>query len=78
MDHNYFWVVVIGTFRIFNVTVDLRSTRISSFAMDEFVGWLVKVSLMFFAFTGSARLWKGVNAKIMRANFHQPAHGLIK
>ena len=37
-------------------TQDLHFVRISSFAVDESVGCLVQVSLMFFAFTGSARL----------------------
>ena len=32
--------------------------QISSFAVDESVGWLVQASLTLFAFTGSARLWK--------------------
>ena len=40
----------------------------SSCAVDESVGWLVQVSLVFFAFTGSAKLVvvEGVNAKGMR------------
>ena len=46
--------------------MDLCCVRISSFAVDDSVGWLVEVSLTFFAFTGSARLAEGVNAKNVR------------
>ena len=44
----------------------LCCVRISSFAVDDSVGWLVQVSLTFFAFTGSARLVEGVNANSVR------------
>ena len=47
-------------------TVDLCCVRISSFAVDDSVGWLVQVSLTLFAFTGSARLVEGVNANSVR------------
>ena len=44
-------------------TAYFRCVGISSFAVDECVGWLVQVSLTLFAVTGSARLAEGVNAK---------------
>ena len=47
-------------------TADFRCVGISSFAVDECVGWLVQVSLTLFAVTGSARLAEGVNAKSVR------------
>ena len=47
-------------------TADFRCVGISSFAVNECVGWLVQVSLTLFAVTGSARLAEGVNAKSMR------------
>ena len=52
--------------RLVQHTVDLCCVRISSFAVDDSVGWLVQVSLTFFAFTGSARLTEGVNANSVR------------
>ena len=47
-------------------TADFRCVGISSFAVNECVGWLVQISLTLFAVTGSARLAEGVNAKSMR------------
>ena len=56
-------------------TADFRCVGISSFAVDECVGWLVQVSLTLFAVTGSARLAEGVNAKSMRLTCtSQPTH----
>ena len=45
-------------------TIPFRKTAVC--VVDESMGWLVQVSLMLFAFTGSARLLKGVNANSMR------------
>ena len=47
-------------------TADFRCVGISSFAVDDSVGWLVQVSFMLFVFTGSARLVEGVNANSVR------------
>ena len=56
-------------------TADFRCIGISSFAVDECVGWLVQVSLTLFAVTGSARLAEGVNAKSARLTCtSQPTH----
>ena len=56
-------------------TADFRCVGISSFAVDECVGWLVQVSLTLFAVTGSARLAEGVNAKSVRLTCtSQPTH----
>ena len=48
------------------VTADLCCVRISSFAVDDSVGWLVQVSLTLFAFTPSTSLALPVNAKNVR------------
>ena len=56
-------------------TANFRCVGISSFAVDECVGWLVQVSLTLFVVTGSARLAEGVNAKSMRLTCtSQPTH----
>ena len=47
-------------------TADLCCVRISSFAVDDSVGWLVQVSLTLFAFTPSTSLALPVNAKNVR------------
>ena len=60
-------------------TADFRCVGISSFAVDECVGWLVQVSLTLFAVTGSARLVEGVNAKSVRLTCtSQPTHSSTK
>ena len=46
--------------------MDLCCVRISSFAVDDSVGWLVQVSLTLFAFTPSTSLALPVNAKNVR------------
>ena len=45
------------------LTADFHCVGISSFAVDESVGWLVQVSLTLFAFTPSASLAVPVTAK---------------
>ena len=63
-----------GSIRLYNCrempvnlnTADLCCVRISSFAVDDSVGWLVQVSLTLFAFTPSTSLALPVNAKNVR------------
>ena len=49
-----------------STAADLCCVRISSFAVDDSVGWLVEVSLTLLAFTPSASLALPVNAKNVR------------